>query len=350
MNNIFSQRLKSARLMSGLSMDELCSKMQNKVSKTAISRYEKGEMMPDSSVVISLSNALNVKVDYFFRPFTVSLRNIEFRKRASLNSGKRLLSIKEHIFDKIERYVEIENILCIDSGFSTDFSAKTVKSRSDIYVLAEGLRKEWDLGIGSINNVVELLENHGIKVVEIESGRKFDGLSGFLDKIPVIVLNKKSDSERKRFTALHELGHLLLNFESSVSDKEQESLCNLFASEVLLPKDVFIVLIGHNRHNISLKELKDIQKIFGISVEAMMYKAKELNVITENRFVYFNKQMNFSESLKQAIRESIFPQENSNRFERLVYRALASEIITDSKASVLLGANVETVRTGLNLV
>jgi Zn-dependent peptidase ImmA (M78 family)/DNA-binding XRE family transcriptional regulator len=351
MQNIFPRRLKNARLMRGLSMDKLCSKMQNKVSKTAIMRYEKGEMMPNSSVMISLSNALNVKVDYFFRPFAASLDKIEFRKKARLKSNKAIFAIKEKIRDKVERYIEIENILSITTNFFTDFSNICVHSDDDIYLLSKRLRKEWELGEDSIVNVVELLEEHAVKVIEIDVNSNFDGLSVFVENtIPVIVLNKNFEHERKRFTALHELAHILINFDSSLPNKEIEKLCNLFASEMLLPKEVFMHLIGNSRHNISLRELKSIQAQFGISVRALMYKAKELNIITENRYNFFCISINKDDRLKREIDKSTANEEYSSRFERLVYRALASDIITLSKAAVLLDTDINTIRDGLDLL
>ncbi|MBR3671001.1 MAG: helix-turn-helix transcriptional regulator, partial [Fibrobacter sp.] len=69
--SIFSARLKNARIIKGLSMDELCSSMGNIVSKMTISKYENGLLAPNSSVIIALSKALEQPIDYFFRPFTV---------------------------------------------------------------------------------------------------------------------------------------------------------------------------------------------------------------------------------------------------------------------------------------
>lgn len=37
--------------------------------------------MPDSTTLIALAKALDVSVDYFFRPYAVSLDGIEFRKK-----------------------------------------------------------------------------------------------------------------------------------------------------------------------------------------------------------------------------------------------------------------------------
>ena len=64
MNNIFSQRLINARKIRCFSQRELCSALDGKISPTAIAKYEKGLMMPSSDVLIMLSNALNMKLDY----------------------------------------------------------------------------------------------------------------------------------------------------------------------------------------------------------------------------------------------------------------------------------------------
>ena len=72
MKQVFSQRLKSARMMRGLSMDDLRLKMGNMISRQAISKYEKGLMMPESTVLIAIANALGVSVDYFFRTNSIN--------------------------------------------------------------------------------------------------------------------------------------------------------------------------------------------------------------------------------------------------------------------------------------
>ena len=103
MNTVFAQRIATARKMAGLSMDQLAT--LSGLSKNAISRYEKGVMRPDSSNLIKLSKALNVKVDYLFRKPTVELEALEFRKKARLGL-KSIDSIKYRVMDRLERYLE----------------------------------------------------------------------------------------------------------------------------------------------------------------------------------------------------------------------------------------------------
>jgi Zn-dependent peptidase ImmA (M78 family)/transcriptional regulator with XRE-family HTH domain len=350
MIEIFSVRLKQARVMRGLSMDALCKLANNIVSKQSISKYEAGKMMPDSTTLIALSNALSVDIDYFFRPITVSIDDIEFRKRSKL-AAKQIDSIKEIVKDKLERYFEIETLNDINYDYTLKEENTIIRNEEDVYPVVEQLKKEWQLGEDGINDLIGVLEDNRIKVVEIDAAEEFDGLSGLVNgTTPVIVLNANFCSERKRFTALHELGHLVLRFDESLSQKEIEVMCNLFASEMLISRGVFKQKIGDKRSDISLSELTDIQVKYGISIDALMYKARMLNIITDNRYTSYFKKKNAVKAFKKAVEMSRAKDEHSSRFIRLVYRALANEVISFSKASSLLELPIERVRKDLILV
>ncbi|MDD6669356.1 MAG: XRE family transcriptional regulator [Bacteroidales bacterium] len=350
MNALFSSRLKQARIMQGLSMDALCEKAGNALSKQSISKYETGKMMPDSKSLIILANALGLSVDYFFRPLGVVVERVEFRKKSKLGK-KQELAIKEVVKDNLERYFEIESFNDIKSEFKPICRNVLIQSEDDVFSFVTRIKSEWKLGEDGINNLIEILEENQIKVIEIDAPNSFDGLSGYVnDKNPFIVLNRNCNSERKRFTALHELGHLILTFDSSIDQRGVEQLCHLFASEMLISKDVFIQRIGLNRKDISLQELQDIQIQFGISIDALMHKAWALNIVTESRYKTFHIKKNRNQQFKEEVDRSRYKTEQTNRFVRLVYRALASEIISISKAGVLLNVPVGVVRNQLSLV
>lgn len=336
--------------MRGLSMDALSEKLDHLITKQSISKYESGKMMPDSRSLIAMAQALNVSVDYLFRPITFTIDHIEFRKKSKLGE-KKIKAIKAEIKDKIERYIEIESLYGMPIESDIRFENVSVVGEEDIFPIAEEIKKKWLVGEDGINNLIEILEDNQIKVIAIDADNSFDGLSGYINgKIPFIVLNANFTSERKRFTALHELGHLVLNFAEGVDKNAIERLCNLFASEMLISREAFLNRLGDNRNDISLKELMDIQKQFGISIDALMYKARQLNVITENRYATYCKKKNYMPDFKALVDENRTKDEVSGRFERLVFRALADEIISISKASVLLGKSVNDVREELALV
>ena len=77
---MFGERLKLARKKAGLSLDRLVELIGSMVTKQAISKYERNLMMPDSKVLIELSKALNVSVDYLFSDRVTNLVGVDFRK------------------------------------------------------------------------------------------------------------------------------------------------------------------------------------------------------------------------------------------------------------------------------
>jgi hypothetical protein len=81
-----------------------------------------------------------------------------------------------------------------------------------------------------------------------------------------------------------------------------------------------------------------------------VYKARVLNIITENRYVTYFRKKSANKDFKNIVEQSRAKAEQSNRFTRLVYRALASEIISLSKASILLERPVDKVRNELIFV
>ncbi len=347
-SDIFPRRLRQARLMRGFSLEKLAQSLTAPISRQAINKYEKGQMKPDSTVLIDLANALDMKIDYFFRPFTVEVDKVEFRKKSGFTE-KMAQAVKERVREELERYLEIEQI--VGSKIRFTLPRKKVRTLEDAKEFAGEIRHTLSLGIDGISNVIEVLEDNGIKVIELAENEGFDGLSGFAnDDIPLIVVNGNFPTERKRFTALHELGHLLLDIPAEVSSKEIESLCNAFASEMLLPAAVLKSKLGSTRHDISLSELTDIQRQFGISVDDIMTSLQELGVITENRYSVFQKKKSTMSEFRSLVEKSRVEPEKSGRFARMVYRALADEIITSSKAAVLLNTSIDNVKANLQLV
>lgn len=348
MEKTFANRLINARKIRCMSQRDLAESLKGVVTASAIAKYEKGEMMPSSNVMIHLSKALGLNMDYFFRPFSVAIDTSKFEFRKSSSLGKKVIeSIKYSVCSDIEKYMEIESILESQVKFSLDYSNVTVESAEQAMAMAQRFREDMNIGSDAIVSAVELLESCGVKIIEIDQSNDFAGTCNTADAIPVIVINKNMSSERKRMTIFHELGHLLMKCASGVNE---EKMCTVFANEVLIPSKKFTSIIGESRHDISLVELQAIQQEYGISIDALMAKAAQLNVITEQRYITYHKKKNKIESFKEAVERSRYQMEHTNRFERLVYRALASEIITYSKAAALLDISVNDVRENINLM
>jgi Zn-dependent peptidase ImmA (M78 family) len=336
MKSIFAERFKSARLMNGFSLQNVADAMGNQLTRQALYRYEKGEVIPDSERINLLSKALNVSSDYFFRSTKVELNEIEFRKLSKMPQ-KEASKIKEKTKEYLSRYLELEEILGLPNEFNNPLAGfRVVSTYEQVNEASKKIREKWHLGNGAIFNVVELLEDKNIKVVKLDADEDFDGLQTFVNgAIPVIAYNlkKANKPDRIRFTLLHELAHLLLKF-GNITEQKKETLCLQFAGAMLLPEETVKAELGEQRNKLSILELANIKKQYGISMQAIAMRAKDCGVINEHyttQFFSIFKQMNW------RIDEpyDYVGVEESNRFEQLLFRALIENQISMSKAAAL---------------
>ena len=338
MSTLFAERFKSARQMNGFSLQDLSDQLKNKISKQALHKYEKGNVVPDSEMIGLLCDVLGVRPDYFFRKNQVKLGEIEFRKlkKLAVKEEKRII---EHAVDYLSRYIELEGLLNIDTQFNNPLKNwDPISTISEIEDAAAEVRKAWSIGSGAISNVIELLEDHHVKVIFVNAGDAYDGMQTWvLDyNVPVIAINENNvkKKDRKRFTAMHELGHLILPMPGKLPEKEKEKICHQFASAMLFPAEALRNELGKHRSKIHVQELGALKKQYGISMQAIIMRAKDLEIISDaycrQLFVFF-KQMNWR--VEEPVEYE--GKETSNRFDQLIFRALAEEVISVSKAASL---------------
>ena len=351
----FAKRLQQARLKAKFSMEKLSEKMNGIVTKQAISKYEKAKMMPSSTIIIAMAEALGCDFDYFFRPFTFDLDEfkVSFRKKSDTTAGDQK-ALKVQIQDEVERYLEIEEILQVKPGDLLSESLKPsqpLASNSDMVRMAQKVREVWQLGNAPILNTMELLEAHGIKVLLTEAPENFDGVSGIVnDRTPVIVLNSTNTHiERRRLTALHELCHLLYNkhFSAELTEHQKENLCHAFANEMLLPSEILLSRF-ESKDQIAYAELESLSINYGISIDAIVYKLKDLGIVGEGRYRGFCIRKRQNPNFNEYLVKSRFTETATTRFTTMVYSALAQELISTSKAASLLGVSINTVRKHAN--
>ena len=131
---MFSERLSLARKRSGLSLRALSSRIGGLVSAQAIGKYERGAMMPSSTVAIALATALDVSMSYLLSPSNVSLASVEFRKLASTSARERA-AVEGAVLDHVDRYLQVEELLGIASSRREEpsgapYGIETVEARN----------------------------------------------------------------------------------------------------------------------------------------------------------------------------------------------------------------------------
>lgn len=130
--------------------------------------------------------------------------------------------------------------------------------------------------------VVPLCKQMGIHIKTYVPADDNDGYSTIVKNEAFIFISSKKPIERQRFTAAHELGHILLghtgkyqliNREPSPTDNPIEQAANIFASRLLAPA---CVLWGCNAHTPN-----EIMKLCNISRAAAEYRADRMKTLYE---------------------------------------------------------------------
>ena len=104
-----------------------------------------------------------------------------------------------------------------------------------------------------------------------------------------------------------------------------------------MPEEVMWSEIGRHRTSLGWAELFKLKLMLGVSVQAITYRCKDLGIISP---ALMGRMFDLFEELGWRSppyeEEHPMPGEDSGRFERLCFRALAEGAISESKASELL--------------
>ncbi len=341
---MLGKRIQRARKALGLSLRDLGEQIA--LSHAAVKKYEDNEVTPSSDILIKLAKALHVKVEYFFRPERFTLENIQYRKHADMPE-RQLEEITAKILDQVERRIELESVFpsAPVQLFVIKSISKMVNSIDEVENIAAQIRNQWHLGLDPLPDLIDLFEEHGIKIFEIDNAQypKIDGLYAEINKMPVIVIGNKRSGDRQRFTLAHELGHLLLD-NRLASGMDIEKCCNRFAGAFLLPKKSLVNVLGEYRNSIEPRELSLLKQEYGISMTSILHRAEETGIVSNNLYHELRTEFNERGWSKQEPGKQ-YPQEKAHIFEQMIFHALAEEYIGESKAAELMNMPLESFRS-----
>lgn len=349
---MFGERLRLARKKAGYSLRALSDAMDGEVSAQAIGKYERGEMMPSSGVLMHLAKELDVSVEYLLSEQVAELEAVEFRKLSRTRLRERA-RVEAEVIDRLQRYIAVEEILDVDGG-TAPLTRRFAGREDEGEVLAQELRGEWKLGLDPIPNMTALLEDRGIRVLVISLPNRVSGLTCLVrgarhgGKTPVIVVNRNHTLERRRLTLAHELAHRMID-DASTADPEKTA--NVFAGAFLVPADHLMREIGEHRKALGYRELIESKHMYRVSAAALLVRLKQVGVIDQSTLAYAFQ--TFARGWRKEEPEPLEgPDEKGEheiprRFEMLCYRALAEKLITPGKAAELLQQPLAEIETGL---
>lgn len=330
-------RLRRARVLKGLSLDELA-RAAGDISKQALSKFERGEAVPNSTRLLQFSTLLGVKPEYFFRPDTAELGPLEFSTQARM-PRHRQEQIAEKMQEHLERYVALESCFdAIDIRIApTPSRCLPVTSTDDAEQAADRLRREWGIGHGAVANLTQLLEERGIKVALLVEADDFDGAcaSSTDEAHALIALNTDRAGEHMRFTGAHELAHRVMALPKGMPAADKERCCHRFAGAFLYPAEQVLMDFGsHRRSRVHPAELLNAKRRYGVSMQVPLRRLKDLGLLSDTGYRHATTQ--FAQAgWRESEPEPLLP-EQPRRFESLVFWGLAEGLFSPSRAAEFL--------------
>jgi Zn-dependent peptidase ImmA (M78 family)/transcriptional regulator with XRE-family HTH domain len=277
------ERIAQLREFAGLSKTDLAKRLE--LSVAAVSQWEDGCKNPTTTNLISIAQNLGVDVKLLMKPVpsviltrrgATIFRAQSAAKTAQMNRrATRFAEMVSELFMLLEKWVD----------FPTVELPRVVPT--NIEKAAGDCRKMWGLGNLPISKLGELFESKGIRLCSVEFGdQRCDAYSCIIDGRPFTFLGtEKQDRARARFDLAHELGHLLFHQHLSEDEilknsKEIEDQAHQFAGAFLMPKETF----SKDVVDTSVEGFKRLKPKWGVSIQAMVYRAHTLGLISEETF------------------------------------------------------------------
>jgi Zn-dependent peptidase ImmA (M78 family)/predicted transcriptional regulator len=138
---------------------------------------------------------------------------------------------------------------------------------------------------GPIRNLTASIERAGVCIVPLTALPGIDGLSSWVNGVPVIGIATSIPGDRFRFTLAHELMHLLVH-QRPTDYTEPEA--NRFAGALLMPQAEFEAILPSRPQ---LRDFVSLKSSWGIAVSALVYRAHELHYLDDKRYRALQIQM-----------------------------------------------------------
>jgi Zn-dependent peptidase ImmA (M78 family)/transcriptional regulator with XRE-family HTH domain len=280
-------RLTQARRLAGRTKRAVADAVR--VSPAAVGQWESGAVAPRPDHVARLAELLEVPPGFLAigrRYVRLDVGDAHFRSLRSTPAALRAKAIAftEQVWELTHALETRVQLPPVDLPGFAGGEVQPGDYAGDPAAAANELRRAWELGDGPIPHLVRTMERHGLIVTLVpfagEATKTIDAFSTSHLPRPVVVLtpDRADDVYRHRFTAAHELGHLVLHGETAPGDPVQEKEADSFAAELLTPRASITPQLPAR---LDLHELERLGQVWGVGVESLVYRCHEVGAISD---------------------------------------------------------------------
>jgi Zn-dependent peptidase ImmA (M78 family)/DNA-binding XRE family transcriptional regulator len=282
---IYGSRIEQARKISGFTQKQLSEQIG--VNQSAIAQFEKDITIPSDETLKAISLSTGFLISFFqqFPAVDFSQGSLTYRAQRSITSKdeERAYGYAKLIFEHVKNMAS--RIIL------PNMNLPRLKGKPEM--AAQLLRASFNLSPNMpIANVINIAEKNGVIVLSLPLFiQRLDAFSMWGEvkgeARPIVVITSGKPGDRLRFSVVHELGHLIMH--TPVKDiKEMEQEANDFASEFLMPKNV---MASEFMKPVSLYSIAKLKVRWGVSMQALIVRAKNLKIVTDRQASYLFSQM-----------------------------------------------------------
>jgi Zn-dependent peptidase ImmA (M78 family)/transcriptional regulator with XRE-family HTH domain len=337
------QRVREARLAAKLSQDGLGRRIG--LDRTMVAKIEAGTRRIDAVELVRLGSCLELPLSYFLydRPAVLSRRAALLDEEAT-DAGRESFRLEAALVSWLRDVrqmqalgvLDVEPIVVYPGRVESDMAAREA---------AVWLRARLDRGTEPVPSLMTACQQAGllVSVVDVPG----DGASLLDGDLAVAVVSSLGDPGRRRSTAAHELGHLVLGDEYSsdlgvhASRADRESVIDAFAAEFLLPAAV----IRSQQRGLSRDRLIQLAATYRTSWSLAVRQAVLAGVLDSRDAALWLLHRPTKAELLDATGWTPQPDLESERvppsYAHAVVRAYRGSLITTSRAAELMRGQIE---------
>ncbi|RZT77880.1 Zn-dependent peptidase ImmA (M78 family) [Micromonospora violae] len=342
---LVGEQVRQARLSLGISQQDLAAMVG--LDRTMLAKVEAGSRRLDGLELARLSRALKVSMEYLIEPppAVLSRRAAPLTEETDTEAARSSERLEIAMVEWLRNVQQLLGLGVLRVPPLLRYP-RPVASEDDARQAARWLRQRFGLDDQPIGSIMDVCERAGqwVLVTDLPG----DGASLIEGNLAVAVVSTTGDPGRRRATAAHELGHLIIGDEYSAdlgvsaSRAEREAVIDAFAAELLLP--VRAVAAAGARGTVSRDQIVSYAARYRTSWLLALRQAEQAGAIDPETCRAWSQvrptHVEFMEALGWAPQPDLASVRVSPAYAKAVMEAFRSRRITRARALELMHGHI----------
>lgn len=307
---LIGKRMDEVRRAHGISINDLSEMLG--VTRQTVTNYLNGKQVIDSEKLAKIARAFNKSLDYFLELEESNPLSLMYRAEYFVNDSEDSI---QYILSRFQRYAEVLSLAgqkpaFVPESYNLALGGKKCLAEGDKALIEQiAIKQRQSFGVDGISgaSLWYALEDSVLNIISFPLKADIWGMSAYSQQLGTFIfVNDRKDipEERKIFSLLHEVGHLLLDKNRYTNDNADlrysnrradvfEKAADFFAGCFLVPRPR---LAGDLQltNNMNFQSLLALKKKYGISIQSLLVALQNYGFISRNSqahlFAILNKE------------------------------------------------------------